>query len=174
MRSAPSVTYPVGRSRFCLVATVALCCSGAAMLALWAWLGPAPGVRHALAGAVLLACSGFAWHGVRRLPVGALAWDGECWRWGEADPARGVPDACTAQDGQEVQVALVADLQRVMLLRLQGVEGMRSPIAWLWLERGTDTENWQAVRRAVYFRAGRHAHSHASARSHDGTAAANP
>jgi hypothetical protein len=167
MRSAPSA-YPVGRSRFYRLVTVALCGAGVAMLALWAWLGPAPGLRHALAAGVLLACGGFSWQCVRRLPIGALAWDGECWRWGEADPARGVPDAPPAQDGQAVQVALVADLQRVMLLRLQGTDGARAPIAWLWLEQGADTANWQAMRRAVYFRAGRQAQSHA------GTPAANP
>jgi len=169
MRSAPSVSYPVGRSRFCVLVTVALCGAGVAMLALWAWLGPSPGVRQAVAAVVLLACGGFAWQGVRRQPIGTLAWDGERWRWGEADPARGVPDARAGQDAQEVQVALVADLQRVMLLRLQGTRVARAPATWIWVEQGVDTEDWQAVRRAVYFRAGRHAQSH----SHDGAAAAN-
>jgi len=144
MRSAPSVNYPVGRSRFSAWACVLTWCAGLCALIAWAALGPLPGVRHGLVAMVLLVTGALAWREVRRHPEGVLAWDGEAWSWQAAG-------ASCAVDPE-----LVVDLQSWMLLRLHDAQdASRAPVPWLWLEACKDAQNWQALRRAVYFRAGR-------------------
>lgn len=143
MRSAPSVTFPVGRSRYGRGIMLLAWLLGLATLALWLLHGPAPGWRHALAGGALLACAAVAWWSWRRQPqAGELAWDGAAWTW-SAGAAAG-----------PVHLEVACDLQSAMLVHLRSVGGGLVPHSWLWLEPQTDTEAWQAVRRAVYFRAG--------------------
>jgi len=143
MRSAPSVSYPVGRSRFGAWACVLTWCAGLCALIAWTALGPSPGARHGLVAMVLLATGALAWREVRRQPQGLLAWDGEAWSWSAAGGSHAVwPE-------------LVMDLQSWMLVRLHGASASRVPAAWLWLEVREDAHNWQALRHAVYFRAGR-------------------
>lgn len=132
MHNAPSVNYPVGRSRFAgALAAVAWLLGGLA-LAGWALQAAGPGWRHALGLAAWLAgglLAGLAWW---RSPAGELAWDGGQWSW--AGGAVAAPPR------------VVLDLQHRLLLQLANAQ-------WLWLERDRDPPNWDALRRAVYSRA---------------------
>ena len=131
MHAAPSVSYPVGRSRFALVALGLAWLVGLALAALWTLQADAPGWRQALAfgaaGAAGLAAA-LAW---RRSPSGRLAWDGGGWRWEE--------------EGGRPEIAL--DLQSRMLLRWRSDAGA---VRWLAVERNAAPAHWDALRRAVY------------------------
>ncbi|MEJ7931876.1 hypothetical protein WG922_18035 [Ramlibacter sp. AN1015] len=141
MRSAPSVSFPVGRSRFGAAVIVLVCLLGLAALALWLLLGPEPGWRQALAGGTLLVCAGAAFLDHRRGAASAvLSWDGASWAWSGATPG----------GGSRVAVEVVWDLQQAMLVHLHTFRGGRAAHSWLWLDRQSDTEAWQALRRAVY------------------------
>ena len=137
MHSAPSVSYPVGRSRFAAALLLAAWLLGGAVIALWWWQSQSPGWRLSAAWLVLAAAGAFAaWNWWRSVP-GTLAWDGQNWNWS------GEPRAQTAV----LEVSL--DLQNCLLLRWTSgdVSG------WLWLERTGRTECWDDLRRAVYSRA---------------------
>ena len=137
MHSAPSVSYPVGRSRdaarlLWVVWTAGACCACAAsyqfdsvgwrhpVLAM-AVIVPALALHRALSGAL----------------VEDLRFDGQHW---SLSGARARP---------VVDVAVALDLQSLLLVRLQGA-GTRSQ--WRWLERNTDPAHWNDVRRALYAR----------------------
>lgn len=76
--------------------------------------------------------------GINNLPTGQLVWDGKAWRWESAGYQTGVA---------EYEVAVVADLQSRLLLRL---ENPASASLWLWLERSALPERWLDLRRAIY------------------------
>jgi toxin CptA len=137
MHSAPSVSYPVGRSRF---AGALLLCGwllGAATCIAWRLASPDSAPRSAAAAIALVLAAGLAtWHWWR-MPAGALRWDQEQWSWRGAGTAAGASP----------EVAL--DLQHWMLLRWRA--GRHS--SWLWLERASRPEQWSDLRRAVYSRA---------------------
>jgi hypothetical protein len=135
MHSAPSVTYPVGRSSFAAAVLWVIWLLAAAVTALW-W-AQAPGWRVAAACLLLLGTGLGAMAAWRRSTAGALHWDGEGWSWPTAGDAR----------AQALEVAL--DLQRWMLVRCRGGGGAH----WLWLERSRCAERWDDLRRAVYSRA---------------------
>ncbi|NPC56191.1 hypothetical protein [Caenimonas soli] len=137
MHSAPSVSYPVGRSRFAATLLLVIWLLGAAGVALWSVQVRAPGWQvGASAALVLLAglCAARNWW---RAPPGDFSWDGENWNWSAA--------------GQEAAGSLEVglDLQRWLLLRFTGGKVVR----WLWLERARHPERWEDLRRAVYSRA---------------------
>ena len=73
-----------------------------------------------------------------RLPAGQLAWDGDVWRWESAGYQAGIA---------EHEVSVVADFQRIVLLRL---ENQAHASMWLWLEQSVLPERWLDLRRAVY------------------------
>lgn len=154
MRSAPSVSVPVGRSHIWGRLALALWLLGLASLAGWgAWGGAAP-VPQGGAAVALVLVGGLAWRGVLRQPEGRLAWDGQAWRWCPAVPGREAPPGA----GREVEVQVACDLQRSLLLRLSTVsEPARGPV-WLWLEAGAARADWPALRRAVYSRRTSEAH----------------
>ena len=139
MHSAPSVTYPVGRSRLigalvlaglgCGVSAAVL---GAVQASALPWFAVA-----GLATAVMAGC----WAGLRwwRTPAGHLSWDGRGWAW-SADSALDGPAA-------PFVVLVCLDLQTALLLRQSG--GMRVA-RWFWLERSRFPQRWSALRRAVY------------------------
>jgi toxin CptA len=133
MHSAPSVTYPVGRSVWAGALLLGLWLAGLAATATWAWAVPAPGWPQGLA-LTLAACLG-AWAGWHWWcsPGGDLSWEGGTW----------------SRAGVEGMVEVRLDLQRVMLLRWQGAGAAE----WFWLERAADPARWNDVRRAVYSRA---------------------
>lgn len=138
MHAAPSVTYPVGRSAFAGAAALTLALAGLAATLAWTLLAPAPGWRHLLAFACLLAAGGAAAAAWLRSPRGRLHFSGTGWDWeGEGASAPG-------------QVAPALDLQSRLLLRWRGEDGTGR---WLWVERASDASHWDALRRAVYSRA---------------------
>ena len=139
MRNAPSVSFPVGRSRFEGALLLALGLSGGAVLLLWA--------HQAVVSAIWLAGVGAAWWvgGVwarrrwRASPIGRLQWREGAWFFAALDsPHSGDPAALP-----QLRVAL--DLQQVLLLELPGFAPR-----WLWLARRDDPQNWNALRRAVH------------------------
>ena len=140
MHSAPSVSYPVGRSAF--VAWLYAALVSVALLALLAWVVQSSiGWRQWVALAAVLASGAFAARDWRGSPTGVLRWDGVDWSWDEGgDTAAGHPE-------------ISMDLQSRLLLRWCPESGR---VRWLWLERASDVSHWDALRRAVYSRASTH------------------
>ena len=152
MHSAPSVTYPVGRSRFLGMLAAMLWLAGAVAIAFWSFRSDAVGWRHATGFFAVVACGAFAAVAWRRSPAGALGWDGAGWTWhapGDGRVAQAQAARSAAPPGiGELHVAL--DLQHHLLVRLHGTaHGAR----WFWLERERRAERWGDLRRAVYSRA---------------------
>jgi len=136
MHSAPSVSYPVGRSRFAGGLLMCAWLLGAAACVAWRLTSPPSGLRSSAAAATLVLAAGIAaWHWWR-MPSGTLSWDQEQWSW------RGAHMPAAA-----LQVSL--DLQHWMLLRW----GSSRRSSWLWLERASGPDQWSDLRRAVYSRA---------------------
>ncbi len=137
MHAAPSVTYPVGRSRLGGWLLLACWAVGAAVSLLWAWQAAAPGWRQGLGLVASAACGWLALRWWRAAPAGELSWDGAQWAWsGPGDSGAG-------------QLRVVIDLQGLLLLRWEGCAGVH----WLWLERSAAPQRWGDLRRAVYSRA---------------------
>jgi toxin CptA len=137
MHNAPSVIYPVGRSRFAAAVLSILWLLGALATAL-GWLqAPAAAWRWGGAGALLAVLGLLAARSWWRQPSGLLAWDGEGWSWSVmGGQESGVPEVCL-------------DLQQRILVRWVGGGTTR----WLWLERAVRPAHWDDLRRAVYSRA---------------------
>ncbi|HWI77834.1 MAG TPA: hypothetical protein VNS31_01465 [Ramlibacter sp.] len=135
MHSAPSVTYPVGRSPVAGALLLAIWLAAAAAIGFW-WSG-ASGWRPIAAALLWLASGMWAARQWWRSPGGAVAWDGEVWNW----------TAGEAADSGMLEVSL--DLQRSMLVRCAG----NGPSKWFWLERASRAQQWDDLRRAVYSRA---------------------
>ncbi|MBW8716328.1 MAG: hypothetical protein JF629_11105 [Variovorax paradoxus] len=141
MYSAPSVTYPVGRSRGAtriLIATWALgaCCAG-----LSCFLIDSVGWRQLLLVLSVLFSGVAAGLGLRSDGAAVLHFDGLCWSLTGADRGRAVHAA---------RAAVALDLQSLLLVRLTqpGRAGR-----WIWIEQRAMPERWRDVRRAVYSRA---------------------
>ena len=137
MHAAPSVTYPVGRSRFAGRLLLGAWLAGLAACAFWWLVAQAPGWRLAVAAfavamAGLVACR--LWW---RSPAGELRWDGVEWLW------------CGAEREEASAPEVALDLQSHMLVRCQCGQASR----WLWLERSRGAHRWDDLRRAVYSRA---------------------
>ena len=156
MRNAPSVMYPVGRCAFFgrLLAVLALL-SAMALYVAWSESGEKPvagGLTRAhgtlLGVGLWLSWSGLAawsWH---RLPRGRLQWDAlapqpdglrgpGAWRW----------HGSGLNQGEGLQgVGRVLDLQDTVLLELRAQDRRRR---WVWVERSSDPQHWDALRRAL-------------------------
>src|SRR3954453_11442478 len=104
MHNAPSVSYPVGRSRFSGTLLLLVWLGGMVACALWWHTSLLTSWRLASSGVGLLGTGLFALRRWVRSPAGLLAWDQEGWCWSEAGHSRGT-----------VEVTL--DLQSYMLLR---------------------------------------------------------
>lgn len=150
MRSAPSVTYPVGRSVLFLrlLLVVGVLCMAASVLAFsfglgwWALVG-------GLAWVVWVMTVTRAW---QRQPQGRLAWEPSTER--AVDPALRTEAghwswfSAAYLGGVALQrVERVHDLQAWMLLRLHNPDGART---WVWVERGSDPDRWDDLRRALW------------------------
>jgi len=145
MHGAPSVTYPVGRSRgaarlLTVVWALGALCAGASC-----YFFDSVGWRHALLLLSVLFAGAAAGIGLRRDGAGFLHFDGRLWSLATAasdasDPARSVLAA---------RAFVALDLQSLLLLRLS--EAGR-PNRWLWVERQAMPERWRDLRRAVYSR----------------------
>jgi toxin CptA len=137
MHNAPSVSYPVGRSRFSAGVLLLIWLVAAVAIARWWAQVQAPGWRVGAA-ALLLVCAGLwaAWNWAHS-PVGSLAWNGAAWNW------------ASRQASEEGEPEVSLDLQRWLLLRWSSDQRIR----WFWVERGRGVERWDDLRRAVYSRA---------------------
>jgi hypothetical protein len=137
MHDAPSVSYPVGRSRWAGALAAASWLAGLAGTLLWSAQPQAVSWRLVLAWSAVTAAGAIPLRTWWRTPRGLLAWDGAGWTW--------APDGAGAETG-ELQVAL--DFQHLLLLHWRAGGARR----WLWLERAGG-EGWDELRRAVYSRA---------------------
>jgi hypothetical protein len=136
--SAPSVVYPLGRSRFLAWILSGLWCAGVLVAVLWFYVTRQLDWRTALVLAALVGAAVAARSSWTHSPIGQLAWDGEAWRWESASYQTGIA-------GYELSV--IADFQRSMLLRLENHAHAR---LWLWMEQSAMPQRWLDLRRAVY------------------------
>ena len=136
MYSAPSVSFPVGRSLFLaglllfiwLLGGIAVFLGSTAMEGLrWAGLW--------LAWLTSGACAAHWWH---RLQMATIHWDGQTWLLKETQ----------SEVAGDVSVRL--DLQAAILLRLQSVDSGRRVTRWAWAEARSDQRRWGDLRRALY------------------------
>ena len=136
--NAPSVVYPLGRSRLQGLLLLGFWFVGAAVVGRWLALSQAFGWQQGLGLLLLGAASFAAWAGWKNSAVGRLAWDGQVWRW----ESRGY------QAGSAEHIVSVAfDGQALLLLRIDNPDQAR---LWLWAERRMCPERWMDLRRAVY------------------------
>ncbi len=140
MHNAPSVVYPLGRSRFQGRVLVALWFAGLAVTLLWAVSAPRLDWRLGVAVLALLTAAAAAWSGWRHAPSGQVRWDGQVWHWESPGYRSGTP---------VLALSVVLDFQRVLLLRL---ENQDHATLWLWAHRAAMPERWMDLRRAVYSR----------------------
>jgi len=136
MHSAPSVTYPVGRSLFFGGLLAFAWLLGALLVGWWCLGVAAMGWRQWLAVLALplgAACAGRSW---RAMVPGELRWDGQAWLWR-------TPGTEAGPVGLHVHL----DFQQHLLLCLRQGSG-RS--VWCWAERRLRPERWGDLRRAVY------------------------
>ena len=135
MHSAPSVSFPVGRSRMARRLLWSIWALGAAALVAWCVQFDGAPWRTAVLAAVLLLAA-VAARRASRLGDGAfLAWNGQHW-------------SCTGSAIFGNAAATIhLDLQSLMLVRLQEA-GRRA--VWLWAERDVLPARWLDLRRALH------------------------
>jgi hypothetical protein len=135
MHNAPAVSYPVGPSRFQVQILSALVFLGFLAAVAWIALAQTPDWRQwlMLSGTALTGF-GALWQW-RHAPTGQISWSGSGWTWAEFN------------DTLEVQLVVIVDLQRAMLLMLRGGRGTQG--LWMWVERDASPARWLAFRRAV-------------------------
>jgi hypothetical protein len=136
MHSAPSVSFPVGRSRFHGALLLLIALLGAMTLLTWLLQADAIGMRHLAAVLFWLGCTALATWQWLKSPVGELIWDGLAWIW--------------TSDGksQPVRPEVSLDLQAFLLLRLGS--GFWGRGFWVWPERHMASARWLPLRRAVF------------------------
>ncbi|MDB5829765.1 MAG: hypothetical protein JWQ73_3985 [Variovorax sp.] len=137
MHSAPSVSYPVGRSRDAALLLGSLwaagaCCAGAALFQV-----DRLGWRQALLMTSVVLTAMAARRTLGPTLVADLVFDGQDWSLSGGAPRK------------VARIAVLLDLQFLMLVRLD--EPAQRP-RWLWLERRSHPGRWQDLRRAVYSR----------------------
>ena len=133
MYRAPAVSWSVGQAawRFHFLALWVAC--GGLVVALFLVLQPW-GIRAAALLLVYLASVLCAAMAQRKTCTGVLRWDGEHWYWS------GFEDQVVSH------ATCVLDLQRLVLLRIQGTT---DKVHWLWLQSLAMDSRWLAFRRAV-------------------------
>ncbi len=144
-RRAPSVQYPLRRSRVLGALLLALLFTGAGAVAAWVTLGARDAVVSASValGLWLLAAAGAA-HFWWSQPRGLLQFDGQDWALDQMAKSFNGPRILS------VPPAVLLDLQAHIWVRVVPT-GHSSQ--WLWLERSSQPERWMDLRRAVYSRA---------------------
>lgn len=131
MRSAPSVVYPVLRSRRVGVLLALLWCLGALPVTGW-------GVQ--VAASPMLCLAVVAW----TLVAGALA----AWQWWHAEPDHLSWDgrSWSTNTVHDARVVVALDLQWLMVLRVVPVAGRA---LWLLLDRDAAPAAWHPLRCAT-------------------------
>jgi toxin CptA len=139
MHSAPSVSFPVGRSRSADRILRALWAAGACCAGTGGYLldGGVGWRTTVLLGSTILT-GAWAARAHSRQPTGQLQFDGQNWSLTGPQPTLAA------------RLVSALDLQSLLLVRLVVAEG---GARWLWLERRSDPQRWLALRRAVYSRA---------------------
>jgi toxin CptA len=135
MHNAPSVSYPVGRSRLAPRLLLGVWAVGAAGVAAWSWQFSGAPWRTGLIVAALLLAGMAAWRAARLGEGAQLLWDGQHWTCSGSVQRAGA------------QAFVHLDLQSLMLVRLCA-PGRGA--AWLWLERGAHPSRWLDIRRALH------------------------
>ena len=145
MDRAPSVVYPVGRTRALAWVLAVLAGSGAVLLfSVLFW--PMTPVQRAPEAIVLivswLGAVAAMWHFWRRQRPRQLRWDGECW-------FVVAPTDAVEQGGEGARVEVRWDAQRWMLLWFHpAAAGERG--RWLWAEAASEPARWHLLRCALY------------------------
>jgi hypothetical protein len=136
MHNAPAVSYPVGRSRFqgWLLSVVSFL--GLVAAVVWFNQANAPDWRQWLMLSVVISVAFGAWWQWRQAVAGQLTWDGVVWNW------------TNGQASVPVQLTLIADVQRAMLLLLSGAQD--NSRRWIWVDRDASLTRWLPLRRAVH------------------------
>lgn len=138
MHNAPSVVFPVGRSRFQGGFLLGLWLTGLLLTLSWFSMAQHSGWRMLAAGLVLTVVAIGAGRGWKNSPEGQLAWNGQVWRWESSGYQAGAGDH---------ELTVIADFQRLLVLRL---ENQAHASLWLWVERKAFSDRWLDLRRAVY------------------------
>jgi len=140
MHSAPSVNYPVGRSRNAQRLLFGLWAVGACCAAAACWRFDGVDWRQGVLMLSVAATGAFAWTaGIRKAGAAeSLNFDGQHWSLREPFAGSGTARASVA-----------LDLQSLVLVRL-AVPGRAQ--RWIWLEQQAMPERWRDVRRALYSR----------------------
>lgn len=144
-RRAPSVQYPLWRSRVLGALLLALLFAGAGVAVAWVSSGARDAVVSVAValGLWLLAAAGAA-HFWWSQPRGVLQFDGQAWTLGPTAKSFSGPLALS------VPPEVLLDLQAHLWVRIVPIG---HACQWLWLERSSQPERWMDLRRAVYSRA---------------------
>lgn len=144
-RRAPSVQYPLRRSRVLGALLLAFLLTGAGVVTAWVSSGARDVVLSAAValGLWLSAAAGAA-HFWWSQPRGVLQFDGQAWTLGQTAKSFSGPLALS------VPPEVLLDLQAHLWVRIVPIEHASQ---WLWLERSSQPERWMDLRRAVYSRA---------------------
>ncbi|MDH6590874.1 toxin CptA [Variovorax sp. TBS-050B] len=140
MHSAPSVNYPVGRSRGATRILIAAWALGACCAGISCYLFDGAAWRQVLLVLSVLFSGAAAALALRSDGAAELRFDGLCWSLAGSDPGRSVHAA---------RAVVALDLQSLLLLRL--VEPGRAA-RWVWAEQRAMPERWRDLRRAAYAR----------------------
>ena len=135
MHKAPTVDYPVGRSRFQAIALLVLLSGVCVVDGLWFFQSNRLDWRHGLGVAVTLAAIAVALRAWRVAPKGTLDWDGQSWWW--------------TSNGTRASGVVTPHLDLQVILLLGFVEHGRGR-RWFWLTRSSAPMRWTALRRAVH------------------------
>ncbi|MEJ8848985.1 hypothetical protein [Variovorax rhizosphaerae] len=138
MHNAPSVSYPMGRSRVAARLLVAIWAAGAGCAAWVCWQIGAGGWRATMLACSVLLAALAAGALLGRQRPGELRFDGRDWRM------------TGAVNFRAARLTPALDFQSLMLVRLWAPKRRHR---WLWLERRSAPERWLELRRAVYSRA---------------------
>ena len=144
-RRAPSVQYPLRRSRVLGALLLALLFTGAGVVAAWMSSGARDAVvSAAVALGLWLSAAAGAAHFWRSQPRGVLQFNGQTWTLGQTAKSFSGPLALSTPP------EVLLDLQAHLWVR---VVPMGHASQWLWLQRSSQPERWMDLRRAVYSRA---------------------
>jgi toxin CptA len=138
MHSAPSVNYPVGRSRYARRLLVSLWALGVASATLASLQADGFDWRQAMLALSAVVAGAAAWTGLLQSSApGELAFDGRHWSMSGGVPQR------------SARASVTLDLQSLLLVRLEAPARSRR---WVWVDRQALPERWLDLRRALHAR----------------------
>ena len=139
MHSAPSVIYPVGRSRNAECLLLAVWGLGVCAVLFASMQSARIDWRDGILFLCVIVATVAGWTGIFRTSSRAnLIFDGQYW---SMSGGIHLPTA---------KAAVVLDLQQLLLVRLREPLGT---MHWIWVERKAMPDRWRDLRRALYSRA---------------------